>query len=448
MPHASAQMFNYPPTETIDHTDTYHGIEVHDPYHWLEEDVRESARVKDWVTAQNKVTFGYFKSVPQREPIRERLTELWNFEKYETPFKKSGRYYFSKNDGLQNHFVLYVADTFDGPRRILLNPNTWSKDGTLAFGRTAFSDDGRYVAYGVQEAGSDWHTWKVRDIDTGKDLSDTLHYLKFTSVAWDPQSQGFYYAKYPDPDPSKKFQALNKKMKVMYHRLGTEQVDDKVVYHRPEHPDWDYFVWVTEDSHYLIITIWRGTDEKHRIVYKDLTDPRAAPLDLISEFKNKYRFINNVGPIFYFLTDEGAPKRRVIAIDIRNPDKENWREVIAESDTPLKTVNIVSDLFLCSTLVDVTMQVKVYTLDGEFVRTIELPGLGTASGFGGRRDDTETFYSFQSMTSPPAIFRYDLVGHQSSPIECASVDMNPDDYTVDRFSLLPGTVENPDVYLL
>ena len=247
MPRVWAQPFDYPPTATVDHIDTYHGADISDPYHWLEEDVRESPRVKDWVTAQNKVTFGYLKSLQQRDAIHQRLTKLWNYEKHSTPFKAAGKYYFFKNDGLQNHYVLYVADTFDGPRRTLLNPNTWSKDGTVALGQTAFSDNGRYVAYGVQEAGSDWRSWKVRDIDTGKDLPDTLHYLKFTSVAWDPQSTGFCYAKYPDPDANKKFQSLNKDMKVMYHRLGSAQSDDSIVYHRSDRPEWGYGVGVTEE---------------------------------------------------------------------------------------------------------------------------------------------------------------------------------------------------------
>ncbi|MEK7993210.1 MAG: S9 family peptidase, partial [Planctomycetota bacterium] len=190
----------YPQTQRIDHVDVYHGVEVADPYRWLEEDVRQSQRVADWVNAQNKVTFGYLKSLPRREQIKKRLTELWDYPKYSVPWKAGGRYYVAKNDGLQNHDVIYVMDSLDGPRRVLLDPNKWSKDGTTALGGMSFSEDGRFVAYGIQDAGSDWRTWKVRDIETAEDLPDTLKYLKFTDAAWDPKSRGFFYAKYPDPD--------------------------------------------------------------------------------------------------------------------------------------------------------------------------------------------------------------------------------------------------------
>jgi len=429
---ASADRLRYPETRRVDHVDVYHGVEVADPYRWLEEDVRESQRVRDWVNAQNRVTSEYLQSLPGREQIKSRLTELWDYEKFTVPWKAGGRYYIAKNDGLQNHHVIYVMDSLDGARRILLDPNKWSKDGTTALGGMSFSEDGRFVAYAIQDAGSDWRTWKVRDIETGKDLADTLNYLKFTGAAWDPKSRGFFYSKYPDPDPNEQFTSLNKEMKVMYHLLGTSQEDDVVVFYRPDKPEWGYDVKVTDDGCYLILTIWVGTDEKYRIMYKDLDQPYAMPVDLIEDFENEYSFVDNDDSVFFFRTDFKAPNRRVVAIDIRNPERENWKEIIPETEEPLQSVDLVSNLLVCTYLKDVTTQVKLYTMDGRHLRDVELPGLGTASGFGGKRKDTETFYSFESFAVPPSIYRYDLVTGESKLLEQAKVGFDPKDYITDQ----------------
>ncbi|MCF7973350.1 MAG: S9 family peptidase, partial [Phycisphaerae bacterium] len=429
---ACAVGLTYPATETVGHVDVYHGIEVADPYRWLEADVRESDRVAQWVAAENKVTFGYLEKLPDREAIEQRLTQLWDYAKFTAPFKVGGRYYIAKNDGLQNHYVYYVSETLDSEQRVLLNPNDWSKDGTVALGGLSFSDNGRYVAYGIQEAGSDWRTWKVRDIDTGQDLSDVLSYLKFTDVAWDPEAAGFFYAKYPDPDPNNQFQSLNQDMKVMYHRLGSAQSDDVVVYYQPEHPEWGYQIEVTDDGRYLILTIWVGTDPKYRVMVKDLQQEYAMPRDVITTFEHEFSFIDNDGPIFYFRTDARAPKGRIITIDLRRPEPSHWQEIIPESAALLEGANVVNNLLVCSYLKDVTTQVKLYTLKGEFVRDITLPGLGTASGFGGKRTYTETFYSFQSFAVPPSTYRYDMITGKSSLLEQAEVDFDPEQYVTEQ----------------
>ncbi|NQV31103.1 MAG: S9 family peptidase [Phycisphaeraceae bacterium] len=429
---ACAVELPYPKTERTDQMDEYHGIEVTDPYRWLEEDVRESDRVAQWVKAQNKVTFGYLETLPERAAIEQRLTQLWDFAKFGTPFKTGGRYYIAKNNGLQNHYVYYVSDTLNSEQRVLLNPNEWSEDGTVALGGLSFSDNGRYVAYGIQEAGSDWRTWKVRNIDTGKDLSDTLAYLKFTDVAWDPEAEGFFYAKYPDPDPNDQFQSLNKDMKVMYHRLGTSQSDDVVVYYRPDHPEWGYQIEVTDDGRYLVLTIWVGTDPKYRVMVKDLQQEYAMPKDVITTFDHEFSFIDNDGPVFYFRTDAKAPKSRIVAIDLRQPEPEHWQDILPESDALLEGANVVNNLLVCSYLKDVTTQVKLYTLKGQFLRDIALPGLGTASGFGGKRAYTETFYSFQSFAVPPSTYRYDMITGKSTLLERAEVDFDPDQYVTEQ----------------
>lgn len=418
----------YPPSERIQHVDVYHGIKVDDPYRWLEEDIRESERVRTWVTAQNELTFGYLETLPNRETLKRRLTELWDYEKVGTPFKKAGRYYMSKNDGLQNHDVILVMDSLTGPERVLFNPNTWSSDGTVALGGMAVNKDGRYVAYGVQEAGSDWRTWKVRDVNTGQDLVDTLENLKFTGVAWDSKSEGFYYAKYPDPDPNEAFQSLNKDMKVMYHRLGSKQSQDRVVYARPEHPDWGYRVAVTDDGRYLILTIWVGTDAKYRISYVDLKQPVFKPVDLTTEFVNDYRFIDNIGTVFYFRTDDQAPRGRIIAVDTQRPQRPYWREIIPQAAEPLHGAALIDNSFVCSYLKDVTTQLRRFDLQGRSMGGIELPGVGSATGFSGEREDTETFYLFQSYAMPPSIFRYDFKSNQSTLLKRAGVKFDTDDY--------------------
>ncbi|MCS7271385.1 MAG: S9 family peptidase, partial [Gemmataceae bacterium] len=281
----------YPETKKVDVVDDYHGVTVADPYRWLEEDVRQSKEVAAWVEAQNKVTFAYLESIPQREAIRRRITELWNYEKMSAPVKVGGRYFFTKNDGLQNQSVLYVQDRLDGPARLLLDPNTWSKDGTVAISGTAFSEDGRYLAYGVAEAGSDWTTWKVLDVDSGKPLADELKWIKFSSASWTPDGKGFFYSRFPEPPPGAAYQSLNLNMKLYYHRLGTPQSEDVLVYHRPDQPRWGINATVTEDGRYLIISVNDGTtSRKVRIVYKDLMEPYGLPIELIDNHDNKYFF--------------------------------------------------------------------------------------------------------------------------------------------------------------
>ena len=427
-PVLSAKNMVYPKTRRINHVDIYHGIEVADPYRWLEQDVRQYTEVRKWVDAQNKLTFKYLKSLPQRRAFKKRLTELLDYEKYTTPFKAAGHYFISKNTGLQNHYVTYVMDSIEGKQRVLFNPNTWSKEGTAALSGMAFSNNGQFAAYGIQQSGSDWRTWKVRNINTGKDLPDVLHYLKFTGIAWDPESKGFFYAKYPDPDSGKEFQSLNQNMKVMYHCLGTQQRDDIVVFYRPDMPKWSYNVEVTDDGHYLVITASVGTDSKYRIIVKDLRQAYAMGTDIITEFKNDYTFIDNDGPIFYFRTDFNAPRGRVIAMDIRKPQPQNIQEIIAQRPEALRKVDLINNMFVCTYLKDVAAKVRIFSLDGRYIRDVDLPGLGTASGFTGKRTDIETFYSYQSYAAAPSVYRYDMVTGKSSLLKRDKVDFNGSDY--------------------
>ena len=427
---AGDRHIKYPETRRVDHFDEYHGTKVADPYRWLEEDVRESKQVAEWVESQNKVTFAYLESIPQREQILKRLTKLWDYEKYGAPFKRGGRYYYYKNDGLQNQSVLYVLKSLDDEPRVLFDPNKWSKDGTVALAGTMFSDDGRYAAYGIADAGSDWRTWRVMEIETGKVLDDELKWVKFSSPSWTKDGQGFFYGRFDEPDPGDEFQDLNLNQQVFYHRVGTPQSKDELVYKRPDHPKWGFSTEVTEDGRYLIITIWKGTDDKYRILYQDLSEKNAKPVELIDSFDNEYSFVGNEETVFYFKTDLKAPKKRLIAIDIARPERNCWCEIIPEAEETLTGISFVADTFVAKYLQDAKTQIKMYSMDGKFVREVEFPGIGSAGGFGGRRDDTETFYSFSSFATPPSIYQYDMRTGQSTLLRQAKVDFNPDDYEV------------------
>lgn len=440
-PIAAEEQLTYPETRKVDHVDDYHGTEVPDPYRWLEQDVRNSREVADWVEAQNKVTFDYLESIPERDRIRKRLTELWDYEKYSSPFKAGGRYYYRHNSGLQNQSVLLVMETLDSDPRVLLDPNQWSEDGTVALAGMAFSDDGKYLAYGVQDGGSDWRTWRLLEIESGKKLDEELKWIKFSGVAWTRDGRGLFYSRYDEPPEGKQFQGLNKNQKVYYHRVGTPQSEDVLVYHRPDHPDWGFDVDVTEDGDYLVLTVWKGTDDKYRIFYKDLNEPYGMPIELIDSFDHEYTFVGNEGPVFFFKTDVDAPKRRLIAIDIRNPKRENWEEIIPESENVLRGVDFVGNMFIAQYLKDARTQVLLYTPKGEMVQEVEFPGIGTASGFGGKRTDTETFYSFSSFAAPPSIYRLDLITRESEQMRQAQVKFDPDQYKTEQvfFSSKDGT---------
>jgi prolyl oligopeptidase len=432
VPAADDKPIEYPQTRRGDQVDVYHGTKVADPYRWLEEDVRKSQTVADWVAAENKVTFAYLEAIPERERIRRRLTELWDYARYSSPLKEGGRYYYHKNDGLQNQAVLYTMDSLDDKARVLIDPNQWSKDGTIALSGTAFSEDGKYVAYRVSEAGSDWAAWRVMEIASGKILEDELRWIKFGGASWAKDGRGFFYSRYPQPEAGAAFSQLNFNQKIYFHRLGTPQSEDVLVYCRPDHPDWGFSPEVTEDGRYLIITTGKGTDEKYRISYKDLSEPYGMPLDLIDNFEHEYTFAGNDGQVFFFQTDLDAPRKRVIAIELRRPQQENWRQIIPQAEETLQQVRFVGNLLVASYLKDVKPQVKMFTTSGEFVREVGFPAIGAVAGFEGHRTDTETFYSFSSCATPPSIYRYDLITGQSRLLRRAKVKFNPEDYQVEQ----------------
>ncbi|HAX74483.1 MAG TPA: S9 family peptidase [Cyanobacteria bacterium UBA11372] len=422
----SHQPLSYPPTGKVDQIDEYHGVQVPDPYRWLEDP--DSDETKAWVDAENSVTFEYLNQIPVREKIKQRLTQLWDYEKYGIPFKEGNRYFYFKNDGLQNQSVLYALTSLDGEPKVLLDPNKLSEDGTVALSGVAISEDGNLMAYGLSTSGSDWQEWKVRDVETGEDISDSIKWIKFSGASWTHDGQGFFYSRYDEPNEATKLEDVNYFQKLFYHRLGTPQSEDILIYHRPDQKEWGFSGGVTEDGRYLLISVWRGTEPKNQVFYKDLNNPDAEVVELINQFEASYSFIDNDGSIFWFRTDLDAPRGRVIAIDLNNAARENWQEILPEGDEVLEGVSLLNNQFVADYLKDAHTQIKIFDLNGNFVREVALPGLGSAGGFGGKRYDSSTFYSFTGFTTPPTIYRYDMVSGESTIFRQPQVDFNPDDY--------------------
>ncbi|MGK7879905.1 MAG: prolyl oligopeptidase family protein [Crocosphaera sp.] len=420
--------FSYPTTPQQDVIDIYHGVEIKDPYRWLENP--DSEETKTWISAQNKLTFDYLSTISAREKIKQRLTKLWDYEKYGIPFKKADRYFYFKNNGLQNQSVLYTLKNLEDEPTILLDPNTLSTDGTVALSGLSISENAQYLAYGLSISGSDWVEWKVREIETGKDLSDYLKWTKFTGTSWTKDHQGFFYSRYNEPNEKTKLEDTNYYQKLYYHKLGTSQNEDVLIYERPDEKEWGFSGSVTEDGQYLIISVWQGTDPKNLIFYKDLSQENSQVIELINEFEANYSFIDNEGSIFYFRTDLNAPKGKIIAITIDNSKQEKWQEIIPENNQALKGVGILNNQFICNYLQDAKSAIKIHDLQGKFIRDVSLPGIGSAGGFNGKKEDTETFYSFTSFTTPTTIYRYDMVTGESEIFCQPTVDFEPNNYEI------------------
>ena len=417
---------SYPPARLGDQVDDYHGTKVADPYRWLE-DV-DSAETRDWIKAENKLTASFLDKIPSREKIRQRLTTLQNYERYGLVMQRAGRYFFTRNSGLQNQAVLYWAPALDAPPKVLLDPNTLSADGTVALDQFEVSDDGKLLAYSLATAGSDWQVWRMHDVDSGKDLSDELKWSKFSNCSWTPDGQGFYYGRYDEPKESSKLTDANYYQKLYFHSVGTPQSDDRLVYERSDEKEWSFAGNATEDGKYLLIQVYHGTNPKNLLYYQRLDSPGAPVVKLVDQFEAEYNYLGNDGSVFYFSTDLDAPKRRVIAIDLEHPDAAHWRTLVPEATDVLESAGIVGEQLFLIYLTDAHSTVKVYNLDGSFVRDVELPGIGTASGFQGLRKDRETFFGFSGFTTPVAIYRYELDDGKVSPFRRAHVEFNPDDY--------------------
>ncbi len=419
----------YPKPQKSNQVDNYFGTKVADPYRGLEN--LDSPATKKWIEAENKITYDYLASIPERPKINERLTALWNYEKYSVPFHEGDRYFFGKNTGLQNQSVIYTASALPGEPRELLDPNTLSKDGTVALSGVAVPDDGKLFAYGLETAGSDWQEWKVRDIETGKDLSDDLKWVKFSNASWTHDGSGFFYSRYDAPKGGgEQLKETNYFQKLYYHKIGTPQSADELIYERTDHKDWLFSGTVTEDGAYLIINVSHGTDPKNQIFYKDLLHPDAKVVELLNKQDAAYKFVGNEGSLFWFQTNLDAPKGRIIAIDVQSP--EEIKEVVPEGSDTLESVSLVGNLFIANYLKDAHSLVRLFEISGKAAGEVPLPGLGTATGFTGKRKDTETFYSYTSFTEPPTIYRYEIKSGQSTALFRPKVDFKSDDYTTEQ----------------
>jgi prolyl oligopeptidase len=415
-----------------DHTDNYHGNDVPDPYRWLEEDVRENTEVAAWVARQNATTFAYLESIAERDRIAARMRKLWDYERYGLPVKKGGHYFYEYNDGLQNQNVLYRQSSFDSAEEVLIDPNTWASDGTVAMAAWFPSEDGNKVAYLVQDGGSDWRIAKVLDVASGAVLPDSLEWLKFTGLAWAKDGEGFYYSRYPATASGDKFQSLNTDQAVYFHRIGNSQDKDTLVYARPDHPDWGFGAELTDDGRYLVTTIWKGTDDRYQIAVRDLARADSETTLLIEGFDHDYTLAGSRGTELYFRTTNEAPRGRLVAIDIDKPQPSNWREVIPQTENVLKQINLVGGRFIAEYMQDAWSLVRIFDTGGKVSAELDLPGIGTASGFTGSADDPETFFIYESFNTPATINRMDAASGDVSLFKKARVDFDSDDFVVEQ----------------
>ena len=417
--------------------DDYHGTRVADPYRALENP--DAPETRTWIEAENRLTESFLARVPERAAIRRRLTALWNYPRFGAPFRKGKRYFFEKNDGLQNQAVLYRQAGLAGAPEVLLDPNSLSADGTVALSALAVSEDGELMAYGTAASGSDWQEFHVRDVATGRDLGDRLRWIKFSGASWTHDGAGFFYSRYPEPSSGAgdALLAVNRFQKLYYHRLGTDQAADLLVYERPDQPDWGIAGGVTDDGRYLILTIWLGTDRRNRVYYLDMGDgarPRVQGnvVPLLDDFDAAYHVVGNDGPVFYVLTDLDAPRKRVVAIDTRHPERARWREIIPQGDDVIETVQIIHDTFVVNSLRDAHSRMRLVALDGRGVRELALPTPGTVGSITGERGDEEMFYAFTSFLYPTTIFRYDFRTATGGVFKAPALDFDPSPYETEQ----------------
>jgi len=427
----TAQMPSYPQTKTVNVVERQFGVDVADPYRWLENDVRTDREVRAWVDAQNAVTNAYLATIPGRDVFRARLKALLDYERFGLPRQEGGRYFYTRNSGLQNQSVLYVRDRIDGEGRVLIDPNSWSKDGATALAEWVPSDDGTKLLYGVQDGGTDWRTLQVLDVATGKLLSEKIEWVKFSTLAWAKDGSGFFYSRFPAPEPGAKFQALNENQAVYFHRLGTPQSDDRQIYATPDHPKRGHLVQVTDDGRWLVITTTEGTDERYEITVLDLQTPGAKPRTVIKGLENQWDFVGNTGSDFVFVTNKDAPRLRIVALDVAAVTPA-IREIVPQDGAVLTGASMIGGRIIASYLQDVKTEVRRFTPDGKPDGRVTLPGIGTAIGFGGDQDDRETFFAFTSYATPTTVYRYDVASGQASVWAAPKVAFDPAAFSVDQ----------------
>ena len=424
----TGQPLSYPAASTGTVVSDYHGMKVPDPYRWMED--IDSPATRAWVEAEGKLSRDYLDALPGHAEIAARLKQVWNFERWGAPVRHGHYWLYTHNDGLQNQDVIFVTTDPATAGRVLLDPNTLSKDGTVALRETAISDDGRLFAYALSDAGSDWQIWHVRNVDTGADLPDEIHWSKAGGGSWRKDASGFYYTSYDAPKSGDVLKAANEYEKLFFHKLGTPQSQDTLVYTRTDDPEWFVGGSVTDDGHYLVIQANHGDEVQNTLLVQDLAAGATAPIQpVIPQPTAVYNFIGNIGPTLYVMTDDGAPKYKLVAIDLANPDPAHWRTVVPEGTDTLDSVSLVGGQFVAEYLHDAHSAVRRYTPEGKQLTEVKLAGLGEASGFAGRIEDHETYYSYSGFTTPPSVYRLDLKSGASTLWKTPKLDgFDPNSY--------------------
>lgn len=421
----------YPEARRADTTDTLHGQTIPDPYRWLED--LDSPETTAWVKAQQTLTEAYLSKIPERETLKKRLTEAWDYDKHGLPSLIAGRLFYSRKTGLQNQGVHYWREDKPGAEeKLLLDPNTLSADGTVAVSGLSVSDDGRFFAYSLSESGSDWTTWHVIEVDSGKKLPDEIKWVKFSGATWLPDSSGFYYSRYAAPAPGQELKDTNLNQKLYLHRLGDAQEKDQLIYERPDHPKWGFGAGLTEDGRYLILHVWEGAGSKNALFYRDLSAGADSPIvELFSAFDARYDVAGNDGATWFLVTDKDAPNSRLVAVDLAKPEPENWTDLLPEQKQPLQSVSYLSGRFIASYMTDAHDEVRLFDRTGKALGRVDVPPLSSVGGFGGRQDDTQTFYAVSSYTSPGALYRYDVAKNESTLFWQPDFPVPLDQFTTD-----------------
>jgi len=420
---AQNQQIKYPSTKKVDQVDDYHGTKISDPYRWLEEN--NSKETAEWVEAQNKVTQEYLSKIPFREVLKNKLTELWNYERYSAPSKHGDYYTFSKNDGLQEQSIIYMQKGLNGPPEVLLDLNKLSNDGSISLSALAYSNDDKYLCYGISRGGSDWREFYVMDVQTKKLTNDEIKWSKFGRTAW--YKDGFFYGRYDEPKAGEELKQKNEFQKIYYHKLGTQQSEDKLIWEDKQNPKRLFGAGVTDDEKFLIISVFEGAASENLLYFKDFTsDFPIKPV--FTKFEADYSVVDNLGDKFLISTNYQAPNNKLILIDPNKPEKENWQTIIAETKDVMQGVSLVGGKLFVTYLKDANSSVSVYTTEGKYLYDVKLPGVGTVGGFGGKKDEFETFYTFTSFAYPPTIFKYDVTNNKSELFRKADVKFDPTKY--------------------
>ena len=423
-----AAPITYPQTERGDVVDELFGERIADPYRWLENDVREDPRVRAWVTAQNEATNSFLSTLPARDAFRARMRQMYDYERFGLPRKAGSRYFYTRNDGLQNQSVLYVREGLNGSPRVLIDPNGWAQDGATALAEWEPSEDGSRLIYSVQDGGTDWRTVRVLDVATGQPLQDEVRWVKFSALEWARDGSGFFYSRFAEPRQGQQFQSLNENQTVYFHRIGRPQSEDRVVLATPDRPRLNHIAEVTDDGHWLIVYSSEGTDARYEVNLIDLRSANAQPRRIVSGLEHDWSYLGNQGTRFFWSTNNGAPRQRIVSMDIASPGA--LTEIVPEDAATLNGASIVGNRLILSYLVDAKSEVRTFSLDGRRTGTVSLPGIGSAGGFRGDASDSETFYSFVSYNRPPTIYRYDSASGQSSTFAQPELSFDPANYEV------------------